>query len=243
MNDPIRILVCGSKQAGKTSLINLLTQQETSLDGSKRDINEVSCFKNNRNYIFIDVVGFDLTDKGFFTTTKAVKNLKAFLKQIGTGLNLVIHVIKRQALIETDKVNYEIIVNDIFSRSIKTMCAITFSEDEESLENYWKIHCISLHQRGFMYNHGVAVCCGHSRNKTLDMILKESREISYNLAWKSIQSLMISNEKVMPVLSIFERILGSLNFMGFDSNDNSYTQNTHYDDEYVIVNQNEVRIT
>ncbi len=242
MTDPIRILVCGSKSVGKTSLINLLTQQQTNVNAFTGDFNNVSCIKNNKEFIFTDVIGFDLTDKGFFTTTTAVKNLRKFLKQIGTGLNLVIHVIKRQALLETDKINYDIIVNDIFGKKIKTMCAITFSEEEESLEKYWQNHINTLHQRGFAYNDGVAVCCGHSKNKNLDLILKDSREISYDLAWKSILNLIISNETVMPILTFFERIFSKLDFqfINFDyQNDRLYR--SHEDDSFEIVNQNEVR--
>jgi len=212
MTDTIKILVCGAAAVGKSSLINLLIDENFCENNenfmpNKRQFKEFACLKNEKKFIFTEIIGFDTSDKSWMYYSVSEYKLMQFLKQLNDGFNLVIHVQKKQSISETDQVNYELIVNDNFKKRIKTLCVISFAEEEENLEDFWKTNRKSVIDRGFNYDDGVAVCCGHVRNKSLDALNKEQRKKSYNLLWNSILKLTHDSENIKPSFSLAKTII------------------------------------
>lgn len=211
MTETIKILVCGAASVGKTSLINLLINENFSENNqdfidNNRKLKQFTCIKNDKKFIFTEILGFDTGDKSWMVYSVREYMLMKYLKNLNDGFNLVIHVQKKQSISETDQVNYELIVNDNFQKKIKTLCVISFAEEEELLENFWKTNRSSLSDRGFNYTDGVAVCCGHVRNKTLNTLYNDQRKKSYNLLWDSILRLTFENEKIRPSFSLAKTI-------------------------------------
>ncbi len=196
-----RILVCGSSSVGKTSLINLLTGN---LSKTKKNSQEI--IYNDKKFTFIEAKGFELNDKGIIFNTTAEKNLKDSLSRINDGFNLVIHVIKKGSILETDKLNYDMIVRDLFREKINVLCVTTFLDEEEgeNLKKYWKNLEISLKQRGFNYTYGVGVCCAKSINKVLEEIYQSQRAISYDLLWDAILRVTHQTNKRKPKYSFLK---------------------------------------
>ena len=212
----IRILVCGAASVGKTSLINLLINEEfieknkpISQDYpgcSRKAFQEYSCTKFGKKFIFSDIIGFKKTDKTQLWHSAAQYHLKKFCSYINDGFNLVIHVQKKQSISETDQVNYELVVKENFQDQVKSLCVINFADEEIDLASYWPTHRNSLIGRGFTYDDGVAVCCGHVRNPDYDAILKNNRLVSYNLLWESILRLTHNSQKIRPSFSMLKTI-------------------------------------
>lgn len=189
-----RILVCGSSHFGKTSLINLLLTGNP----SKTENNGQEIIYNDKKFTFTEAKGFELNDKGIFFNTTAERNLKNSLSRIKDGFNLVIHVIKKGSILETDKLNYDMIVCDLFKEKINVLCVTTFLDEEEgeNLINYWKNLEIRLKKRG--------VCCAKSINKVLEEIYQNQRAISNKLLWDAILSVTYQTEKKTHIF-IFKR--------------------------------------
>ena len=213
----IRILVFGAASVGKTSLINLLINEkfieenkpilQDQSGSSKKAFQEYSCTKQDKKFIFSDIIGFKKTDKTQLWHTAAQYHLQKFCSYINDGFNLVIHVQKKQSLSETDQVNYELVVKENFQDQVKSLCVINFADEEVNLAGYWPAHRNSLKVRGFTYDDGVAVCCGHVRNPDYDAILKNNRRVSYDLLWKSILRLMQDSQKFRPSFSMLKTIV------------------------------------
>jgi GTPase SAR1 family protein len=197
-----RILVCGSSHVGKTSLINLLLTGNP----SKTKNNGQEIIYSDKKFTFTEAKGFELNDKGIFFNTTAERNLKNSLSRIKDGFNLVIHVIKKGSILETDKLNYDMIVRDLFKEKINVLCVTTFLDEEEgeNLINYWKNLEVRLKKRGFNYTYGVGVCCAKSINKVLEEIYQNQRAISYKLLWDAILSVTYQTEKKKPTYSFLK---------------------------------------
>ena len=186
------ILVCGARSVGKTSLFNLLMNNNYN-DNVKPIIKE--------NYKLIELRSLEVDDNGYFLETPAEYMLKNQLKEY--EFDLLVHVIKRSALTEVDIVNYEVVYKDFFFKTIRILCVINFSEEADPFENDWDNKKENLFKRGFFYDDGVSVCCGHVQNKTYDRVLEEYRKISYKMLWDKIEMLTKHNTKAKIVQSYF----------------------------------------
>jgi len=207
--------VCGGPSVGKSSLVNLLTKKDKkesiAQESTTQENTPQECTIKGKRFVFCEILGFDLKDKKIFRHSKAQRlSLRKLLLNQGDGFNLVIHVQKKQSISETDQLNYEFIINEVFKKKIKTLCAISFSDEEEHLDLYWPTHEASLKHRGFVYDNGVAVCCGHVKNKMLDAILEDLRDQSYFLLWNMIFELTERSQKVNASFSFIKSVTSVL---------------------------------
>ncbi len=211
----IRILVFGAPSVGKTSLINLLVnknfiEKDTMISlnrqGHKIAFQEYKCQKNGKNFIFTDIISFDKNDKTKFWHSEAQYHLQEFCSYINEGFNLVVHVITKQSLSETDQVNYELVVKENFKQQVKSLCIISCPDQEINL-NYWNEKRNSLIQRSFFYDDGLAVTVMHAASSEYDKEFIRSRRISYDLLWNSILKLTHNSRKISPSFSMMKTII------------------------------------
>ena len=116
-SEKIRILVFGSPSVGKTSMINMLTNQirrinDTSLSRPFEYEDVEYIHTDNKTYIFTDTTG--IIERNTFNENTAEK-LKKFLEETGSiRYNLIIHVQKLGRILEDSKFDYNLIKKSLF---------------------------------------------------------------------------------------------------------------------------------
>lgn len=205
-DNSIRILVYGSKLNGKTSLINLLTKTNSS-NNSDSSQQETGCVYNGREYIFTEIISLEIDDKNYFKEVNAERKLQKFLtRKDSTGYALAIQVKKMQPILETDKVNYDFVIKNIFRKKIKCLCAISFAE-MSSIDEYWTKNVNEFSHRGLEFDRGHAICSGFSVNPVFEKAFEKVRNASYDSLWKSIEQLTTPRIDVQPTFGYLTRFI------------------------------------
>ena len=152
-----RILVFGSPSVGKTSMINMLTNQsrrinDTSLSQLFQYFDIEYTHIDNKTYIFTDTT--DIMERNTFNENTA-KKLKAFLQETeNKRYNLIIHVHKQGRILEDSKFDYDLIIKNLFV-NCKSLCVITFAETNM---NWWSQNKQYFLDNKMEYNDGISIC-------------------------------------------------------------------------------------
>lgn len=216
MEENIRILIFGSPCVGKTSVINLLTDENRAtgnkLNGTTFQYCDIEHKVGTRNFIFTDTVG--ISEKNFYDFNTA-KSLEKFLSKTNqNGYNLLIHVKKLGVIIDMDKENYDNVVKKIFQNKLNSIIVLTFGDDELSMDEWWLNNRILFQQKRMNYADGISVCSGRTNNPKFERIFKELREASKTKLWHLIEKNLMQ-PPVMPnaETSLFKK---GLDLMGLN---------------------------
>jgi predicted GTPase len=194
----VKILVFGTSNVGKTSMINLLTGAngrigDGQLNGCTFESIDYPYTINNTKYIFTDTVGLNEASGG--ATVEAADALLALMKLIKKakdGFNLVIYVRKATAVIQTiDQKNYSLIIEDLLEKKVNTLCVNTCGEqfcEEDNLNQYWEDNKSEFPKYGMIFTDGVSGCCTtRSKNPKLNALYQEYSIQTKDAIWKAIE--------------------------------------------------------
>lgn len=207
-----RILVFGSHSAGKTSIINMLTGEKNrvsnSIEGttfSFKDSIYVSNEEGDKNsvYKFRDTIGLN---NDFKLEISSIEHLKRLIIESHEGYNLLIHVKRMGAIVNTDTQNYELIVENLFDRAQNAICVITEAENLDSPETWWHENKAIFERNHMNYCDGIAVCSASSTMPALEVVYAEFRKKYKKELWDLIKR-HLSDEPFYPKVKT-SRVLG-----------------------------------
>ena len=185
-SEKIRILVFGSPSVGKTSMINMLTNQSKRIYDSSQsrpfEYEDVEyTHTDNKSYIFTDTTG--IIERNTFNENTAEK-LKTFLEETSDKrYNLLIHVQKQGRILEDSKFDYDLIIKSLFA-NCKSLCVITFSENNM---NWWLQNKQFFVDNKMEYTDGISICSSFEKEEGFD-IFKTIRNKSKDELWKFIET-------------------------------------------------------
>ncbi|KAG6868664.1 hypothetical protein C0993_012469 [Termitomyces sp. T159_Od127] len=143
------VLFFGETGVGKSSVINMLAGKEiaeTSGDalghtfeniGYNIRIPSISDTKSIEEIMVWDTAGLNEDENGTVPPEVAMDNLRQLVEKLGSGLNLLVYVVRGWRLGKVMKPNYEIFVTGICQNKVPVVLVITGCEDESPMENWW----------------------------------------------------------------------------------------------------------
>ena len=184
-----RVLVFGSSNAGKTSMINELTGFNYNVNNDAkgctfetRQVPPVT--RGGVQYHFLDTAGLNETDKGTVKSKDAVQNILKLLQHSKDGMNLLIYVRRIGTITQTDKDNYEMFCNIVTNHMIPVICVITGCENEDPMSDWVKRNEDTFKNNGMKFHGMVATC--FAKGGRLESVYRPLREQSAKDVWDTI---------------------------------------------------------
>jgi len=155
-----RILVFGATGSGKTSVINLLTNNNYPTNQDAIGCTLKSSIVYFEDYEIIDTVG--LGEASFSTTNarEAFSNLIDLLKKSMNGFNLLIYVKSVDRLKQEDENNYKLFVEEICKNRIPILCCCTKVDqvDVKHHNEWWLKNKDTFYNNSMRFNDGLSGC-------------------------------------------------------------------------------------
>ena len=200
-----RVLVFGQAKAGKTSLINALTNNNLPLNntskGSSFDSQVVQySYKDAEKYEFVDIIGFNEanTNTDGESAMKAVEDLKPLFFESVEGFSLLIHVIRSGSITRAITKDHDLFCRCITSNKIPVLVVVTHCENEEDIREFISRNSDIYQKQGIYADNYVGGCFRWSG--PYSDIFKPLVESSANNIWEKIRNTETSH----PVLFIKE---------------------------------------
>jgi len=203
-----RVLVVGSSNVGKTSMLNELCSLNLAVSNDAR-----GCTLNTERlplqphrdhfYTFFDTVGLNETDKGSVTSEKAIDNIIHLINNAREGFSLIIFVIRIGTIHNTDKTNYDLFANILTHQRIPIICVITGCENEDPMTEYASRNSQSYESNDMKFRKIEATCFAKG-GRLENLIYKTAREDSGKRVWNAIEEF--SSER--PIVTINDENIG-----------------------------------
>ncbi|CAF3143817.1 unnamed protein product [Rotaria socialis] len=182
-----RILVFGSPNAGKTSMLNKLIGTDSDVskseDGSAFKIKQYQpVIINSVAYHFFDVDGISKTKRDKLTFTEVINNINSLLQHSKQGFNLLIFVTRSGTINQSAKDEYSMFSDVITKHQIPILCVVTNCENFEPMSQ-WVVENEFLfvkNQMHFVKMVGTCFQKGGRFEKSFQPLREESAETVWN---------------------------------------------------------------
>jgi predicted GTPase len=183
----IRVLVFGKTGVGKSSLIKLLTGNQTIIT-KQGSVGCTEVYKDFdfEDYKFFDTAGLNEPIGGTVPGKEAIEQLVNLLQSFRDGLSLILYVRKCEAFTQLDEANLKL-MSHITKKEIPMICINTGAENEKNLNDWWTSSKTEI-SKFFNFSDGCSVCCiDEIKNKIFTKMYELMRNESKNLIWKIIR--------------------------------------------------------
>jgi len=190
MTRRVKILVFGTSNVGKTSIINLLAKSEREIGHGARGCTfkseECHADFDGVQYSFYDTAGLNEGDGDPTKESKeAIEDLIDLLAEIRDGFHLIIYVRRISALTKLDKQNYDLI-KTLTNGQIPCICVNTGAENIDPINKWWEDHKNVFERAEYNFKDGLSVCTVVGTKPEFERIYKILREQSELLLWSCI---------------------------------------------------------
>jgi len=199
-----RILVFGTSGAGKTNMLNELTDAHLDLSHSE----EGSVFKirqyqpvrrNNVVYEFFDIDGISKTHHDKLTFAEIEDNINNLLQCFQGGFNLLIFVTRSGTIHQSAKDEYVMFADRITKQQIPVLGVVTNCENIEPMSR-WVDDNEDVFVRNGMHFAGMVGTC-FLKGGRFEAVVKPLREESVKTVWDAI--LTTSKEQSIDLITLF----------------------------------------
>jgi len=185
------ILVFGSLNAGKTSVLNALTGHLRPVNNTAEETGESFettsyelVTKDNTVYHFFGTDGLCQTNKATLTFDKALDNIENLLTHSANGFNLLVFVRKSVPITQIDKDEYDMFVHTVANNRVPVICVVTGCEEEEPMQKWVENNASTFKSSGMVFAEMIATCfrAGGRFEKTYEQLRAESAKN----VWKAV---------------------------------------------------------
>ncbi|XP_006457070.1 hypothetical protein AGABI2DRAFT_195950 [Agaricus bisporus var. bisporus H97] len=207
LKGPANIVIFGETGTGKSSLINMLSDEGTAAVSNLA----VGCTFESAPYpVSIDGVRYTLWDSaglnegdaGSVPGDIALHHLRDLVNNLNDGISLLVYCIRGSRYRDIIKVNYDLFTEIICQREVPVVIVVTGLENEECMEDWWKVNEKEFTGRGMKF-HGHA-CITTSKGKK--NMFEEEYEESLVAVRALIQKCCPKNAWVVGSEEWFDRI-------------------------------------
>lgn len=200
-----RIVVFGSSNVGKTSMLNALTNSSNEISNAAigTTFQTVKFPLHERNgvlYEFLDTAGLNETINGLVTPNDACDKILDLITECTEGFHLLILVVRIGTILQADKANYDMFVTELTNKQIPVLCVITGCENvEPEMMTYVKNNSIHFLNNGMFFNRIMATC--FAQGGRLEDSYRPLRENSTNEVWTAIEK----ETSCQPIITVIEQ--------------------------------------
>jgi len=209
-----RILVIGHAGAGKSSVINLLMNNNeakvsNAAVGCTFKFDEYQVIYGDEFYEIIDTIGLNEASRGTVPPKDAIKQLIDFIKKNRRGFNCVLFVMKQGRLDDAFEKNHMLFYKTLLESKIPAILFISHCEQDDPM-NTWignEINSNALQSYEF-----AEIICGTAREVSgrLASYLPKLREETYQYLWQGMIDKKLEKPiAIEPDLNLFKRLWNS----------------------------------
>lgn len=186
-----RILIAGGSGEGKSSLVNLLSNENkaTVSSGARGCTCECQDFRIrylDSDYLLTDTVGFNEPDVGGAIPHKeAIKCLIKFAKDHSEGFNLIVFVMKKGRITQSFRSTYDFFYEVLFSEGIPCILYISGGEADDDMDK-WYINNKQAFEYKFKFCEVISGTALDHKNAQLAELFRPKREETYRKLWEAI---------------------------------------------------------
>ncbi|CAF0964112.1 unnamed protein product [Adineta steineri] len=197
-----RILVFGSPNAGKTSMLNELIGIDSAVNSSEDGLvfkikHYQSVIKDRVKYCFVDIDGLSKTNLDELTFAKATENISNLLQHSKQGFNLLVFVTRAGTIHQSAKDEYVMFADQITKKKIPILCVVTNCENYEPLSQWVTENENTFKENQMTFDKMVGTC--FKKGGRFEEMLKLLRKESAETVWNAI--LDISTEQPIDVVT------------------------------------------
>ena len=197
-----RVVVFGSSNVGKTSMLNALTQHDKTVSNAAigttfSTVKFPICERNGILYEFLDTAGLNEAEGGLVSHEQSCNNIFNLVSECIEGFNLLILVVRIGSILQADKDNYEIFCSELANNRIPVLCVITGCENEEpTMMSYAERNQIHFSAKDMNFSAAVSTC--FAKGGRLEHMYQPLREQSTKEVWSAIEQ----TASAVPILTV-----------------------------------------
>jgi GTPase Era involved in 16S rRNA processing len=186
-----RILIVGGSGEGKSSLVNLLSNENKTVVSSGARGCTLKCEDFavryfDSNYLLTDTVGFnEPKDGGAVPHKDAIKCLIKFASEHAEGFNLIVFVMKKGRITQSFQSTYDFFYEVLFSEEIPCILYISGSEHDDDMDEWYKHNKRDFGHR-YKFCEVVSGTALVHKNTQLAEFLRPKQEETYKKVWEAI---------------------------------------------------------
>lgn len=194
-----RILVLGASSAGKTSLINALTEQNqpvnNSADGGTLETMKFDIYEHNgMNYEFIDSAGLFQAVRGDLLSDKQLfEHLCDLLDYARSGIHLLIFVTRNGTIHQFTQDIYNLVINVMCDEKTPAICVVTGCENEENMSDWVNKNKQHFSKNRMNFEAIIGTC--FAKGGRMEVAYSPLREQSSNEVWEAIEKHVLHESK------------------------------------------------
>jgi predicted GTPase len=190
------IVIFGAMGAGKSSLINLIADQNIAKTGSNLKRCTLTwtkyvlpgLFKNELQYNIFDTMGIENPELEPYEYHRSIKNASRLLRELDAcgGTSLLVYCVQKGRDSGALRSNYQLFHEVLYQRRVPMVMVVTCLEDENVMEEWWERNRASLEASDIVVE-------GHACVTTL------KNEAKYEASREAVHELIRRYAAVMPV--------------------------------------------
>jgi GTP-binding protein EngB required for normal cell division len=186
-----RVVVFGSSNVGKTSMLNALTEHDNTVCGGAigttfSTVKFPICERNGILYEFLDTAGLNEADGGLVSHEQSCNNILNLIIECAEGFNLLILVVRIGSILQADKENFDIFCTELTNKRVPVLCVITGCENEEpEITSYAERNLAHFSAQGMNFSAVVSTC--FAKGGRLEQIYQPLRGQSTGEVWSAIE--------------------------------------------------------
>ncbi|KXN83772.1 hypothetical protein AN958_01099 [Leucoagaricus sp. SymC.cos] len=181
-NDPRNIVIFGETGTGKSSLINMLSDNSVATVsnlavGCTFESSPYRITIDGTQYTLWDTAGLNEGDAGSVPADTALGHLRDLVEKLKDGLSLLVYCIRGARYRDIIKVNYDLFTEIICQGEVPVVIVVTGLENEERMEDWWTMNQNEFTSRGMNFAGHACVTTTKGKKDMFEEEYEESKEV------------------------------------------------------------------
>lgn len=181
-NGPKNIVIFGETGTGKSSLINMLSDDDvaTISNSALGCTFESACYPitiNGMQYVLWDTAGLNEGEAGSVPAGEALHHLRDLVEKLKDGLSLLVYCIRGARYRDIIKVNYDLFTEIICQKEIPVAIVITGLENEARMEDWWVVNQEEFTSRKLDFVGHACVTTSKGKKNMFEEEYEESKDV------------------------------------------------------------------
>jgi GTPase SAR1 family protein len=177
---PPNIVIFGETGTGKSSLVNMLSDEETAAIsnlavGCTFESTPHTVSINEIRYTLWDTAGLNEANSGSVPAEQALYHLRDLIDKLKGGVSLLVYCIRGSRYHDIIKVNYDLFTEIICQGEVPIVIVVTGLEIEERMDDWWDVNEKEFLDRGMRFQGHACVTTSKGKKNVFETEYRESK--------------------------------------------------------------------